>query len=147
MENFNLLLLHTIIWKRKLRRKTWNMMVHQINIKKLEFEICCPSPVKLVPSVVSLCSRQTSYIAWWPLTKRINCPTFISWLKIAVTPDQWRPIDENETMSLGWPVPRGINTCLGNTRGPRRDSSLRNPARHHYNVRNFSDRRWRMREG
>jgi hypothetical protein len=25
------------------------MTVHQINIKKLEFEICCPSPVQLVP--------------------------------------------------------------------------------------------------
>jgi len=64
MENFNLLLLHAIMWRRGLRRKTWCLTVHQINIKKLEFEICCPSPVQLVRNVVSVSVFTTTGIVY-----------------------------------------------------------------------------------
>ena len=38
MENFNMLVLHTIMWRRwRLKRR--NMWVHAINIKKPDFEI------------------------------------------------------------------------------------------------------------
>jgi len=38
MENFNMLVLHTIMWRRW-RRKRWNMWVHPINIQRPGFEI------------------------------------------------------------------------------------------------------------
>jgi hypothetical protein len=40
MENFNILVLHTIMWRR-LRHKRRNMYVHPINIKIPEFGIFC----------------------------------------------------------------------------------------------------------
>jgi hypothetical protein len=39
MENFNMLVLHTIMWRRRWHRKRWNMWVHPINIKRSEFRI------------------------------------------------------------------------------------------------------------
>jgi len=39
MENFKMLVLHTIMWRRRWRRKWQNMWVHPINIKRLEFGI------------------------------------------------------------------------------------------------------------
>jgi len=39
MENFNMLVLHTIMWRRRWRRKRRNVWVHPINIKRPDFEI------------------------------------------------------------------------------------------------------------
>jgi hypothetical protein len=39
MENFNMLVLHAIMWRRMRRRKRRNMWVHTINIKRPEFGI------------------------------------------------------------------------------------------------------------
>ena len=39
MENFNMLVLHAIMWRRMWRRKRRNMWVHPINIKRPDFEI------------------------------------------------------------------------------------------------------------
>jgi len=37
VENFNMLVLHMIMWRRRWRRKRRNMWVHLINIKRPEF--------------------------------------------------------------------------------------------------------------
>jgi hypothetical protein len=39
MENFNMLVLHTIMWRRRWHHKRQNMWVHPINIKRQEFRI------------------------------------------------------------------------------------------------------------
>jgi hypothetical protein len=39
MENFNMLVLHTIMWRRRWRRKRRNICVHPINIRRPEFGI------------------------------------------------------------------------------------------------------------
>jgi hypothetical protein len=39
MENFNMLVLHTIMWRRRWRRKRRNVWVHPINIKRPQFGI------------------------------------------------------------------------------------------------------------
>ena len=39
MKNFNMLVLHAIVWRRTWRRKRRNMWVRQINIKRPEFGI------------------------------------------------------------------------------------------------------------
>ena len=39
MENFNMLVLQAIMWRRSWRRKRRNMWVHQKNIKRPDFEI------------------------------------------------------------------------------------------------------------
>jgi len=39
MENFNMLILPTIMWRRRWRRKKSNMRVHPINIERPDFEI------------------------------------------------------------------------------------------------------------
>ena len=49
MENFNLLLLHTIRWGRSSRQNRQNMWVRPVNMNRLEFGIFSPSPVQLVP--------------------------------------------------------------------------------------------------
>ena len=41
MENFNMLVLPTIMWRRRWRRKRRNMWVHPIKIKIPEFGIFC----------------------------------------------------------------------------------------------------------
>ena len=41
MENFNMLVLHTIMWRMIWRRKRRNMWVHPINIKRPEYGIFC----------------------------------------------------------------------------------------------------------
>jgi hypothetical protein len=41
MEKFNMLVLHTIMWRRGWRRKRRNRWVHPINIKRQEFRIFC----------------------------------------------------------------------------------------------------------
>ena len=40
MENFDMFVLYTIMWKRRWHRKRQNMWVHMINIKRPDFEIC-----------------------------------------------------------------------------------------------------------
>jgi len=42
MENFNMLVLHTIMWRRTWCHKRRNMWVYQINIKRPEFGIFLP---------------------------------------------------------------------------------------------------------
>jgi hypothetical protein len=49
MQNVNLCLLHTIMCRRRLRRKKQNMAVHPIKMKRLEFGIFSQSPMQLVP--------------------------------------------------------------------------------------------------
>jgi hypothetical protein len=39
MENFNMLVLHTIMWRIRWHHKRQNMWVHLINIKRQEFRI------------------------------------------------------------------------------------------------------------
>jgi hypothetical protein len=41
MENVNMLVSHTIVWRRWWCRKRRNMWVHQINIKRPKFGIFC----------------------------------------------------------------------------------------------------------
>jgi len=41
MENFNMFVLHTIMWRKRWCRKRRNMWVHPINTKKPEFGIFC----------------------------------------------------------------------------------------------------------
>jgi len=41
MENFNMLVLHTIMWRRMWHRKRENLRVNPINIKRPEFGIFC----------------------------------------------------------------------------------------------------------
>jgi len=42
MGNFNMLVLHMIMWKRRWHCKRWNMWVHQMNITGPEFRIFSP---------------------------------------------------------------------------------------------------------
>ena len=63
MENFNLLVLHTIMLRRRLRWKTWNVWVHPVNMKKLEFGIFSPAAVCSTGSTFNS-SKFSSFLLW-----------------------------------------------------------------------------------
>src|SRR5215470_17846 len=56
MENFNLLLLHTTVWRRGLRRKRRNRLVHPKKTNKLEFGIFSSSPTQFLTNAGYLVS-------------------------------------------------------------------------------------------
>ena len=72
MENFNMLVLHTIIWRRRWRRKRRYVWVHQINIKDQNLEylatytgICSRIKRNFMALLERTSSNSTVCHSWW----------------------------------------------------------------------------------
>jgi len=84
MENFNVLVLHMIMWRRRWCRKRQNMWVHPIKLKRPEFGMFC--------TYTRICSRM----------KR-NLMAFLEWIlsNSTVCHNWWERKYENKTLNIG----------------------------------------------